>query len=134
MRRGLQVRHDAVFLDVDGTLWVHLDVEGYVKDLAPYATNGSLTVERAKGPVREGLRRHIEKNIEHRTEEDLAGFKRRNAEITASALAFGLRRTSLLRSRIAGSPSIPTPSPRPVLRRLREMGVGCTSSRTGTSG
>ena len=50
-RRGLQVRYDAVFLDVDGTLlWVHLDVEGYVKDLAPYATNGSLTVERAKGP------------------------------------------------------------------------------------
>ena len=46
------MRYDAVFLDVDGTLWVHLDVEGYVKDLAP-ATNGSLTVERAKGPVRE---------------------------------------------------------------------------------
>ena len=42
------MRYDAVFLDVDGTLlWVHLDVEGYVKDLAPYATNGSLTVERA---------------------------------------------------------------------------------------
>ena len=30
-------------------LWVDLDLEGYVEDLAPYAVNGSLTVERAKG-------------------------------------------------------------------------------------
>lgn len=36
-RRGLQVRYDAVFLDVDGTLlWIDLDVEGYVE--APEAT------------------------------------------------------------------------------------------------
>ena len=39
------MRYDAVFLDVDKTLlWVDVDVEGYVKDLAPYATNGPLTV------------------------------------------------------------------------------------------
>jgi FMN phosphatase YigB (HAD superfamily) len=41
------VRYDAVFLDVDGTfLWIDLDVEGYVEDLAPYAADGSLTVEK----------------------------------------------------------------------------------------
>jgi len=79
--------YDAVFLDVDGTLlWTDLDVEGYVEDLAPYTRNGDLTVERAWGPVWKSLHRHIEENIEHRTEEDLAGFRRRNAGITASAL------------------------------------------------
>jgi putative hydrolase of the HAD superfamily len=32
------VRYDAVFLDVDKTLlWVDVDVEGYVEDLAPTA-------------------------------------------------------------------------------------------------
>ena len=83
---GPQASYDAVFLDVDGTLlWVDLDLEGYVEDLAPYAVNGSLTVERAERPVWEGLRRHIEENIEHRTEEDLAAFKRRNAQIIAGA-------------------------------------------------
>ena len=124
-RRGLQVRYDAVFFDVDGTLlWVHLDVEGYVKDLAPYATNGSLTVERAKGPVREGMRRHIEKNIEYRTEEDLAGFKRRNAEITASTL--GIRAPTDLLAAVADRRISynPYPESEAVLRRLREMGVG----------
>ena len=46
------MRYDAVFLDVDGTLlWVDVDVEGYVEDLASYTTNGPLTVERANGPV-----------------------------------------------------------------------------------
>jgi putative hydrolase of the HAD superfamily len=124
-RKGLQVRYDAVFLDVDGTLlWVHLDVEGYVEDLAPYATNGALTAERAKGPVREGLRRHIEENIEHRTEEDLAGFKRRNAEITASTL--GIRAPTDLLAAVADRRISfnPYPESEAVLRRLREMGVG----------
>jgi len=119
------VRYDAVFLDVDGTLlWVDLDVEGYVEDLAPYAANGSLTVERAKGPVWEGLRRHIEENIEHRTEEDLADFKRRNAEITASELSIRAP-TDLLaevaQRRISFNPY---PESEAVLRRLRETGVG----------
>ena len=117
--------YEAVFLDVDGTLlWVHLDVEGYVEDLAPYATNGSLTVESAKRPVREGLRRHIEKNIEHRTEEDLAGFKRRNAEITASTL--GIRAPTDLLAAVADRRISfnPYPESEAVLRRLREMGVG----------
>ena len=119
------MRYDAVFLDVDGTLlWVDLDVEGYVEDLAPYAANGSLTVERAKGPVWEGLRRHIEENIEHRTEEDLADFKRRNAEITASELSIRAP-TDLLaevaQRRISFNPY---PESEAVLRRLRETGVG----------
>ena len=119
------MRYEAVFLDVDGTLlWVDLDVEGYVEDLAPYAANGSLTVERAKGPVWEGLRRHIEENIEHRTEEDLADFKRRNAEITASELSIRAP-TDLLaevaQRRISFNPY---PESEAVLRRLRETGVG----------
>jgi len=119
------VRYDAVFLDVDGTLlWVDLDVEGYVEDLAPYAANGSLTVERAKGPVWEGLRRHIEENIEHRTEEDLADFKRRNAEITASELSIRAP-TDLLAEVAERRISFnPYPESEAVLRRLRETGVG----------
>ena len=81
-------RYDAVFLDVDGTLlWVDLDVDGYVADLSPYAGgNGGLTTERAVAPVWGGLRRHIRQNIEHRTAEDLARFRRRNAERTAREL------------------------------------------------
>ncbi len=81
------MRYDAVFLDIDGTLlWVDLDVEGYVEDLAPYSGNGGLTAEKVSGPVWGSLRRHIRENIKHRTEEDLAGFKRHNAEITAAEL------------------------------------------------
>lgn len=81
------MRYDAVFLDVDETLlWVDLDVEGYVEDLAPYATNGSLTVEQARGPVWKSLREHISENINYRTEEDLAEFRRENARRTAHAL------------------------------------------------
>ncbi|MDQ3589758.1 MAG: hypothetical protein M3392_05895, partial [Actinomycetota bacterium] len=63
-------RYDAVFIDVDGTLlWVGLDVEGYVEDLASYSRNGGLTVEKARGPMWEGLRRHIKENIGYRTHE-----------------------------------------------------------------
>lgn len=119
------MRYDAVFLDVDGTLlWVHLDVEGYVNDLAPYAANGSLTVERARGPVREGLRRHIKENIEHRTEEDLVEFKRRNAEITAREL--GIRAPADLLAAVADRRISynPYPESEAVLRQLNEMGVG----------
>ena len=86
-RRNGGTNYEAIFLDVDGTLlWTDFDVEGYVADLAPYARNGDLTVERATGPVWESLRRHIQENIEYRTEEALAGFRRRNAALTASAL------------------------------------------------
>ena len=85
---GAGRRYDAVFLDVDGTLlWVDLDVKGYVEDLSPYAGgNGGLTAARASGPVWASLRRHIRQNIVHRTAEDLARFRRRNAERTAGEL------------------------------------------------
>ncbi|CAA9438726.1 MAG: hypothetical protein AVDCRST_MAG28-294 [uncultured Rubrobacteraceae bacterium] len=81
------MRYDAVFLDVDKTLlWVDVDIEGYVADLAPYATNGSLTVEQAEGPVWEGMREHINQNINYPTEEELAKFRRENARNTADSL------------------------------------------------
>jgi putative hydrolase of the HAD superfamily len=120
-----RMRYDAVFLDVDGTLlWVDLDVEGYVEDLAPYAANGSLTVERAARPVWEGLRRHIKENIEHRTQEGLALFKRHNAEITAAQL--GIRAPTELLARVAERRTSfnPYPESEAVLRRLEETGVG----------
>lgn len=72
--------YEAVFLDIDGTLlWVDLDVEGYVAELAPYSGNGGLTVERAQGPVWKSVRRHIDENINYRTPDELARFKRENA-------------------------------------------------------
>lgn len=75
-----------MFLDIDGTLlWVDVDVEGYVADLAPYSGNG-LTAEDARGPVWKGMRRHMHHNIHYRTEEDLAEFKRRTAAETARDL------------------------------------------------
>jgi putative hydrolase of the HAD superfamily len=85
--RGGRVRYDAVFLDVDGTLlWVDLDIEGYVEDLASYTENGSLTVEQARKPLRESLQEHINENINYPTEEELAEFQRENASKTACAL------------------------------------------------
>ncbi len=81
------MRYDAVFLDVDKTLlWVDMDVEGYVEDMAPYARNGSLTVEEARGPLQESLRKHINENINYPTEEEFAWFRRENARRTAEAL------------------------------------------------
>ena len=118
------MRYDAVFLDVDGTLlWVDLDVEGYVEDLAPYAGNGGLTTDSVAGPVWGGLRRHIEGNIEHRTEEDLAGFKRRNARRTAAEIGVEAPievLAEVAQRRISFNPYSESEA---VLRRLREMGV-----------
>lgn len=79
--------YDTVFLDVDGTvLWVDLDVEGYVEDLTPYSSNGALTIERAEVPVWKSVRRHIEENINYRTRDELAKFKRENATQVAREL------------------------------------------------
>ena len=72
------MRYDAVFLDVD--------VEGYVEDLAPYSTNGVLTVEEAHETLLESLHTHISQNINYPTEEELAKFRRENARETAEAL------------------------------------------------
>jgi putative hydrolase of the HAD superfamily len=119
------VRYDAVFLDVDGTLlWVDLDIEGYVDDLAPYAANGPLNVESATGSVWTSLRRHINENIEHRTPEDLAVFKRRNAETTARELGIMAPSevlTGVANRRISFNPY---PESEAVLRRLSEIDVG----------
>jgi len=81
------VRYDAVFLDVDKTLlWVDVDIEGYVEDLEPYSTNGTLTVEEACEPLLESLHTHISQNINYPTKEELAEFRRENARKTAEAL------------------------------------------------
>ena len=116
------MRYDAVFLDVDGTLLsVDLDIEGYVEDLAPYS--GGLTTEKVAGPVWGSLRRHIEGNVDYRTEEDLAGFKRRNAEMTAAELGVEAPAevlTEVAERRISFNPY---PESEAVLRRLRETGT-----------
>jgi len=81
------LRYDAVFLDVDKTLlWVDVDVEGYVEDLEPYSTNGTLTVEEACETLLESLHTHISQNINYPTKEELAEFRRENARKTAEAL------------------------------------------------
>jgi len=118
------VRYDAVFLDIDGTLlWVDLDVEGYVEDLAPYSGNGGLSVEKVSGPVWGSLRRHVRENIRHRTEEDLAGFKRHNAEITAAELGIEAPvevLAGVAERRISFNPY---PESEGVMRELRAMGL-----------
>jgi putative hydrolase of the HAD superfamily len=118
------VRYDAVFLDVDGTLlWVDVDIEGYVEDLAPYSGNGELTAESAAGPVWGSLRRHIEENIGYRTEEDLAGFKRRNARRTAAEIGIEAP-TEILAEVAQRRISFNSyPESEDVLRRLKEMGA-----------
>ena len=45
-----------------------------------------MTVEKARGPFRESLRRHIDENINYPTEEELAEFRLRNARRTVQAL------------------------------------------------
>ena len=81
------MRYDAVFLDVDKTLlWVDVDVEGYVEDLEPYSTKGTLSVEEACEPLLESLHTHISQNINYPTKEELAEFRRENARKTAEAL------------------------------------------------
>src|SRR5215213_5533269 len=118
------MRYDAVFLDIDGTLlWVDLDIEGYIQDLAPYSGNGDLTTEEVAGPAWRSLRRHIEQNIEHRTKEDLAGFRRHNARMTAQEL--GIEAPVEVLTEVAGRRISfnPYPESETVLRRLREMGA-----------
>lgn len=116
-------RYDAVFLDVDGTLlWTDLDVAGYVADLAPYARDGELTVERAAGPVWASMKRHIEQNIEHRTEDDLADFRRRNAGITGTALGIDAPEEILAEVAERRISFNPYPESERVMAELRAMG------------
>ena len=118
------MRYDAVFLDIDGTLlWVNLDVEGYVEDLSPYATDGPLTVERATGPVWEGLKAHIRENIKHGTEEDLARFRRENAEKTARTLGLDAPPDLLVEVADRRIEFNPYRESKAVLEELKEMGL-----------
>jgi putative hydrolase of the HAD superfamily len=118
------VRYDTVFLDVDKTLlWVDVDVKGYAEDMAPYATNGSLTVEEVRGPLLERLRKHISQNIHYPTEEALAGFRRENVRETAEALGINAPMEILaevLEKRIRFNPY---PESEEVMEELVEMGL-----------
>lgn len=118
------MRYDTVFLDVDQTLlWVDVDVKGYTEDMAPYATNGSLTVEEVRGPLLESLRKHIRQNIHYPTEEALAGFRRENARETAEALGLNAPTGVLdevLEKRILFNPY---PESEEVMEDLLEMGL-----------
>jgi putative hydrolase of the HAD superfamily len=118
------MRYDAVFLDVDRTLlWVNVDVEGYVEDMAPYATNGSLTVEEARGPLLESLQKHISQNIHYPTEEALAEFRRENARRTAEAL--GLDAPTEFLARVLEKRILfnPYPESEAVMEKLVETGL-----------
>lgn len=118
------MRYDTVFLDVDGTLlYVDLDVEGYVRDLGPYTSNGPLTVERASGPVWESMRRHIKENVKHRDEESLAGFKRRNAQVTAEALGISAPAETLTEVADRRICFNPYPESERVMDELRAVGA-----------
>ena len=118
------MRYDAVFLDVDKTLlWVDVDVEGYVEDLGPYATNGPLTVEQAEGPVWEGMKDHINQNINYPTEEELAEFRRQNARKTAETLGLDVPAgvlAEVLEERILFKPY---PESEAVMEELMGMGL-----------
>ncbi len=118
------MRYDAAFLDVDGTLlYVDLDVGGYVEDLAPYTTNGPLSVEAAWGPVWEGFHEHIRENIKHPSAEQLAQFRCGFSRRTARALGLDAPDDVLveaLRGRISFNPY---PESEEVLEELARMGV-----------
>jgi len=118
------VRYDAVFLDVDETLlWVDMDVEGFVEDLAPYAKDGSLTAEEARKPVWESLKEHINENINYRTEEELAEFRRENARKTARALGLDAPTEVLVAAWERRILFKPYPESEEVMGELVEMGL-----------
>jgi putative hydrolase of the HAD superfamily len=118
------MRYDAVLLDVDGTLlWVDLDIEGYVEDLAPYATNGPLSVEQVSGVLQESFREHISEHMNYPTKETLAEFRRENARKTADALGLDAPTkvlTEVLKTRTHFNPY---PESEEVMEELARMGL-----------
>lgn len=116
--------YDTIFLDVDGTLlWVDMDVQGYVDDLAPYSANGDLTAERAARPVWEGMREHIQENIKYSTVAELEGFKRGNQRRTAQALELDAPPEVLGEVSERRISFRPYPESERVLQELRELGL-----------
>ena len=115
--------YGTVFLDIDGTLlWVDLDIEGYVADLAPYSRNGELTVERAKNPLWKSVRRHIDENINYPTAGELAKFKRDNASSVARELEVDAPEELLEEIMDLRVSFNPYPESEAVLERLRGSG------------
>lgn len=118
------MRYDAVFLDVDGTLlYVDLDVGGYVEDLAPYTTNGPLSVEAARGPVWEGFHEHVRENIKYPSAEELARFRRENARRTARTLGLDAPDEVLVEVSQRRTSFNPYPESGEVLEELARMDV-----------
>jgi len=118
------VRYDAVFLDVDGTLlWVDMDVEGYVEDLARYASDRDLTVEGARGPLWRGMKDHIRENINYPSDEELAKFRRENARKTADALGVNAPTEVLVEVADRRTAFNPYPESEGVLGELKSTGL-----------
>ena len=118
------MRYDAVFLDIDGTLlWVDLDVEGYVEDLRPYTTDGPLTVDQAREPLWESLRKHINENINYPTEEELMEFRRENARKTARGLGLDAPAEVLAEALERRVLFKPYPESEEVMEELKSMGL-----------
>jgi putative hydrolase of the HAD superfamily len=118
------VRYDAVFLDVDGTLlWVDLDSEGYVEDLAPYARNGTLSVEEARGALHESFRAHISEHMDYPTKEKLAEFRRENIRKTADALGLNAPTEVLMQVLKKRTHFNPYPESEEVMEELTRMGL-----------
>ena len=116
--------YDTVFLDVDKTLlWVDVDVRGYVDDLAPYSTNGPLTVESAAKPVWDGMQDHIRQNINYSTPEELEDFKLRNRRRTAQALELDVPPEVLGEVSERRISFEPYPESERVLGELQELGL-----------
>ena len=122
--RPRDLRYDAVFLDIDGTLlWVDLDVEGYVRDLSPYTTDVPLTVENATGAVWRGLKTHIRENINYPTQEELTRFRQENATNTARSLGLDVPTDVLVGVADRCISFNPYEESEAVLEELKSMGV-----------
>ncbi|MBV9455643.1 MAG: HAD family hydrolase [Rubrobacter sp.] len=118
------MRYDAVFLDVDGTLlWVDLDIEGYVEDLTPYATNATLSVEEARGALQESFQTHISEHMYYPTKEQLADFRRENIRKTADALGLDVPTEVLSEVLKKRTHFNPYPESEEVMEELTRMGL-----------
>lgn len=116
--------YESIFLDVDGTLlWLDLDLNGYVEDLAGYANDGQLTVERASGPVHEAMREYIAQHVKYRTLEALNGYKLESAAKTSRKLGLEVPPDLLLEVTERRLSFNLFPEAESVVKELKQMGL-----------